>query len=823
MIAASVLLLLWVSPGAAQGVVPAEPLFGRHIIPLLSKLGCNAGACHGMVQGKGGFRLTLFGVDPLMDYERLLKEVNGRRVNRVDPDASLLLLKATAQVPHEGGKRLEVGGFEYQLLRGWIAAGARLDAVEKSAVNRLRLTPAAWTARPGQEQAVRVQAVYADGSEEDVTHLCAFDVAQREVAEVDRQGRLRAVRVGDTALVVRYPGQVAIASVIVAPDRPAETFPAVPEHNFIDRHVLARLRLLNIEPAPLCDESTFLRRVCLDVTGALPTPEEVRAFLADTRPDKRARKIDELLDRPGYSALWATRFMDILRVTGFTPATFPPAVNDEYRAYEWLRARFRDNIPYDELVERILLATSREGRSYEAWAEECAAVLAEETEGKPAATYAARRTLDLFWQRRMGTDVDHAIRVGHSFLGLRLQCAQCHRHPHDVWTQDDLLSFANFFMRVPHFSSLGGPRAKVAPEAAAAARKASSRLPAKARAAFEKGFGGREIFILSTRDLAGDGMKGGRSFFNTSKDGFATVTSPLGTQSSRQLRLLGESEAVPRPADPDADPRALVMAWLRRPDNPYFARAIVNRVWAHYFNVGIIDPPDDLSPLNPPSHPELLQELSAGFIQNRYDLKWLHRTILNSRTYQQSSLTNASNRHDRRNFASFYVRRLPAEVLLDIIDQATGARPEDNLSRGVRGPMPPGLRMLEGAAIFHRGDGAATFALTTFGRPERDVEVVCDCERDNQATMLQALYLANHPQLRQKLANPAGNVARIAREIMGETEQITELFLSTLCRPPSEAELKLSRDYLQQAGSPQKGLEGILWGLLNCNEFLFNQ
>lgn len=799
-----------------------EPLFSRHVVPVLSKLGCNSGSCHGMVQGKGDFRLSLFGANPIADHERILREAGGRRVTRGNPETSLILLKATGRVPHEGGKLTSVGNREYQILHQWIAAGARLDPVEKSVIHRLEVTPANRTAMPGDEYAFQVQALYADGSKEDVTGLCVFEAGSREVAEVDAQGRVRAKGVGDTALVVRYPGQVAMSTLIVTPDKTASDFPPVKEHNFIDKHILARLKLLGVQPSEVCDDATFLRRVSLDVAGALPEPEEVRAFLTDTNPDKRAKKIDELLERPGYSALWATKFMDTLRVTGFVPATFPPAVQDEYRAYEWLRARFRENVPYDELAERVLLATSREGRAYEAWADEAIANMKEEAEGKPPATYASRRTLDLFWQRRMGTDVDHAIRVGHAFLGLRLQCAQCHRHPHDVWTQDDLLSFANFFMRVPHFNGMGNPRAKATGEVVAVRKKKASGLPSKSKSAFEKQFGEREIFVLNSTDLGGAGMKGGRSFFNSSKDGFATVTSPLGTQTSRTFRLLGETAEVSPPTG-DGDPRTLVVAWLRRPDNPYFAKAIVNRVWAHYFDRGIIDPPDDLTPLNPPSHPELLQELCVRFIDHKYDLKWLHRTILNSRTYQQSSLTNASNRNDRRNFASFHVRRVPAEVLLDIIDQATGSSEQDRSDRSVRGKMPPGLRMLEGGAIFCRGDGSSTFALTTFGRPERDVEVVCDCERDNQATMLQALFLANHPRMRIKVADDRGRVARILQKLPGTEDRIAEVFLATLSRLPTDAEMKLSRAYLDESASPTKGLQGLMWSLLNSNGFLFNQ
>jgi hypothetical protein len=817
---------LWLfAAGQPASALAAEPRFTRHVVPLFSKLGCNSGNCHGMVQGKGGFRLSLFGAEPALDHERLLREFAGRRVNVIAPEASLILRKPTAQVSHEGGKLLDPGSPDYALFQRWIAAGAKLDAVEESLVRRLVVTPSNHTTRVGEELELRVEADFADGSREDVTDFCSFEVIQSEIAGVDRQGKVRTVDQGVTSVVVRYPGQVAWCTLTVAPDdqRAGSSFEAA-AFNFIDEHIQTRLQLLNLPPTELCDDATFLRRVTLDVTGALPAPDEIRAFVADDSADKRSAKIDELLQRPGHSALWATRFMDILRVTGFTQATFPPVVQDEFRAYAWLRARLLENLPYDDLVEGILTGTSREGRSYEEWAEQVVAQIKEEEEKKLPATYASRRTLDLFWQRRMATDVDHAIRVGHSFLGLRLQCAQCHRHPHDVWTQDDLLSFANFFMRVPHFSSIGNPRAK-ASEELAAFRKSSNAaegLSKKAQDAFAKSFGEKEVFLLTTEHLSGDGMQGGRSYFNTSKTGFATVTSPLGTQSSVQLRLLGEQEPLAAGEDVP-DRRRLVMDWLRRPDNPFFARAIVNRVWAHYFGRGIVDPPDDLSPLNPPSHPELLQELCDGFIQHEYDLKWLHRTILNSRTYQQGSATTAGIRRDRQNFASFYLRRLPAEVLLDVVDQATGVKTDYTKFRESRGAMPSGLSMLEGAAIFLRGDGEGSFALTTFGRPERDVEVVCDCERENQATMLQALFLANHPQVRAKLSAEGGRVAEIMKQFDDEDARVHEVFLSTLSRLPTDAELQLCREFVRQSGSPHQGLAELMWSLLNSNEFLFNR
>jgi hypothetical protein len=264
------------------------------------------------------------------------------------------------------------------------------------------------------------------------------------------------------------------------------------------------------------------------------------------------------------------------------------------------------------------------------------------------------------------------------------------------------------------------------------------------------------------------------------------------------------------------------MTWLRRPANPFFAKAIVNRVWAHYMGRGIIDPPDDLSPLNPASHPELLQELSDGFIKNRYDLSWLHRTILNSRTYQQSSVTNASNRHDRRNFASSAMRRLPAEVLLDAYNQAAGVDLTFGKDR-VPPAMPNGISLLEGASIFYRGDSSTAFALNTFGRPDRDVEVVCDCERDDQATMLQALYLANHPQARKRISASDGQLARIMQRHAAVDQRITEIFLVTVGRPPTVNEMKITQSHLQKAASPQAGCEILMWSLLNSNEFIFNR
>jgi len=417
----------------ARGAGPDVPLFSRHVVPLFSRLGCNAGACHGAVKGQAGFRLTLFGAEPAQDHERLLHEGGGRRLNRIDPDASLLLLKATAQLPHQGGRRMVPGGSDYRLIRAWIAAGAVLDSPVKSQVVRLSMTPASQTAKVGDRYPLRVQAVFVDDSTEDVTTLCTFEARDKLVAAVDSAGQVTAQGVGDTALVVRYRGQPAVAMVLV-PGGARDAFPEVQPQNFIDRHVLDKLRRLHIHPTALSDDATFLRRACLDVTGTLPTAEEVRAFLADARADKRTRKIDELLARPGHASLWATRFCDILRPRGFDPKFGFTEAAEARRFYDWVRARMRENTPYDQFAERILLASSLEGRPPEAWIAEVRAVVLENAgKGHELKSYADRKTLDLYWQRSHATGVKGALQVAHAFLGLRLECAQCHRHPHDVW------------------------------------------------------------------------------------------------------------------------------------------------------------------------------------------------------------------------------------------------------------------------------------------------------------------------------------------------------------------------------------------------------
>ncbi len=846
--AAIAVLTALAAQGRADTPAADQPRFSRHVVPVFSRLGCNAGLCHGRVRGSGGLRLSLFGADPRQDHEQLTKQYAGRRVNVLDPDASLILLKATGQVAHGGGKRTQTGSPEYQLLRAWVSGGARLDDVQQSQVEHLSVEPADRLAAPNDDYDLRVVATFADGSREDVTSLCTFESRDDAVAQVDDHGRVTVTGVGDTALVARYRANPVAATVLV-PGQGNGPAAAVAENNFIDRRVFEKLRLLNIPAADLCDDATFLRRASLDATGSLPTPEEIRAFLADASPDKRTGKIAELLTRPGYSALWATKFCDIMRPRiSYEDFTHKPAPESTRRFYEWIRARLQENTPYDEMTERILTATSYEGRPREQWVQEVMDLLQEDQQRGRAtpSKYAQRRTLDIYWHRFDSTGVKGAVQVAHAFLGLRLQCAQCHRHPSDVWSQDDLLSFANFFNRLrANTGVLSVQDAKAVKEKAGGGlspeekkqyadeakrlNEESKKLQDQAKG-LDKDADKEQIERLCAeadmlRQRSGIMSKTAKivdcaAVFHAPGNpfGFATVTSPLGTQTSEEFRFLGQPQAV-AVAD-DQDPRELVVAWLRRADNPFFAKAIVNRVWAHYFGKGLIEPVDDLSPLNPPSHPKLLEELCAGFIENHYDLKWLHSTILNSRAYQLSRDAPERARGDTRNFAAYYERRLPAEVLLDAVNQATGTTEKFNSS-----VMPPTATALEvPMSVLDEAIGSkfveATF--TVFGRPTRNVESFCDCDRQDQPTLMQSLYLVNHPELRKRIEDPKGRVATIIEQQTDNDARVEEVYLWTLSRLPTDDERRLCVEYVEQSASPQAGLAGVMWSLLNTSEFLLN-
>lgn len=854
----------------------AVPSYHKHVTAIFSQLGCNGGTCHGAVKGQAGFRLSMFAADPVGDHERLLRDSGGRRLDFLAPDASLLLLKGTAQVPHGGGKRLRTDSAAYRMLRDWIAAGAPADDAAPARLRTLRVEPSEHVAQPGAAFPLRVTATFADDQSEDVTAFCSFESLDRAVATVDAAGSVRTLGVGDAGLIVRYRGQPAIARVLV-PRPQAPTGSAVSPSNFIDTHVLAKLQRLNLPPAEISDDATFLRRVHLDLVGELPAPEEIRAFLADASSEKRTTKVAELLQRPGHADLWTLKFCDLLKAADF--GVYADALSKEHdapRMQAWIRARLAENTPYDEFVERILLATSREGRSMDEYVGEVKALFDGYSAGRPdLELYAKRRTLDLFWQRRGSDGVKGTMQVAHAFLGLRLECAQCHRHPHDNWQQEDLLDFANFFMRVrtvgfqgeneKKFADAGaffkqlndeaktleadvkkrketdgkqhdedGKKAKMVvdrltPEIAklekqpeSADRDAALATKRQELAAAKETMERAEKFRLETAALerrSKNQVEVARRLLQAEcrllpPGPFAKVSSTLGTRESKTFRLLGDAE----PTVPDeADPRATVMAWMRRPGNPYFARAIVNRVWSHYFGRGLVDPPDNLSAFNPATHPELLQELCDRFVTNRFDLRWLHRTIVTSRTYQQASTPAAGAEADRTHYAFFPLRRLPAELLLDAVNFATGTTENMDMKYF---HWPESMKCVQ--VPFTPQNRFVSFVLETYGRPQRNAAVQCDCERDTSGSIFQVLTLANHPRVWEKIKDPNGRVAKLLADGSGKDEsvRIEELFLATVSRLPTEAERTSCTQFVTTSESPERGWQNVLWSLLNTREFL---
>ncbi|WP_020469581.1 DUF1553 domain-containing protein [Zavarzinella formosa] len=854
---------------AADG---SSPSYQRHVAALFSKLGCNGGTCHGAVKGQNGFRLSMFAADPAGDHERLIRESAGRRLNLLAPEASLLLQKGTGQISHGGDIRLRVGGPEYEVLRQWIANGARADEASPARIKELRVFPDEHVAKPGETYRLKAEAIFADGSAEDVTAYCSFESHDRSVAVVDATGLVTGKGVGDACLMVRYRAQPVSARVLV-PRPVAGDFSEVKPSNFIDNHVLAKLRRLNLPAAALCDDATFLRRCHLDVTGELPTSDEVRAFLKDPAVDKRAKKIDQLLARPGHVDLWTLRFCDLLKAADF--GVYADAMSQEHdapRMQAWIRARLAENMPYDVFVERILLATSREGRSMEEYAGEVKALFDGYAPGRPDLDiYAKRKTLDLYWQRRGSDGVKGTMQIAHAFLGLRLECAQCHRHPHDNWQQEDLLDFANLFMRVRPVGFQGDNEKKFtdaavffkkfndegkALEAEVKKRKEGDgkKLEADAKKAktdadklmaeiskLEKEKGNpaelarKQQELKAAKELLANAEKYRQETAAIEKKAKmmpeaarrimqaecrllsngvpAKVISTLGTQESKKFRLLGETDPVTFSADRDS--RELVIEWMRKPNNPYFARAMVNRVWAHYFGRGIIDPPDNLSAYNPPTHPELLQELGDGFVRNKYDLRWLHRVILNSRTYQQASSPFKGAEADRAHYAFFPLRRLPAEVMLDALNFATGT--SENM--GMQFHFWP-EKMTAVQAPFIPKNPFVAHVMETYGRPQRNSAVQCDCERDSGGSIFHVLTLANHPSVWEKIKEPSGRVATMLKATGDDRSKIDELFLATVSRLPTEIERDACLKFVTEADTREKGLQGVLWSLINTREFL---
>jgi hypothetical protein len=764
--------------------------FERHVMGLFGRAGCNSGSCHGSFQGKGGFRLSLFGYDPEKDYLALTREALGRRVNPADPDNSLLLLKAAGAVEHGGGRRFGRDSWQYQVFREWIVAGAPWTA-GSGAVKSIAINPSeqAFT-RPGETGQLRVLATFADGSQEDITPFCEYRSNDDAVAEVSNVGQVKGLRAGDTAVIVSYRGNVLPVRVLVPyPAEASFRYPQVPEVNYVDREVFAKLRRLNIVPSDLAGDAEFLRRLTIDTIGSLPSPDEVRAFIADKDPKKREKKIDELLAHPLHAALWATKFSDI---TGNnTDALENPQQLRAKRSqqwHDWLRKRFAENRPYDEIVHGILCATSREGKSPEEWVK--AVKAEEETLQKDFdKTYADRASLDLFWRRQQPVTIDQwGEKTAAAFMGVRLECAQCHKHPFDRWTQVDYRAFANVYTTVAFGIS---PEAKSVIETENQERQKNAKTKNAVGPI-------RELFVGTP--LPGKGAVGGGKGLPHPDTG-----RPLAP------KCPGGPEVTMKSGE---DPRVQVFEWLRSPDNPWFTRAFVNRVWGHYFGVGIVDPVDNFSLANPPSNPKLLDALARDFLDHKFDIRAIERTVLLSRTYQLSSDTNPTNKLDRNNYSHAFLRPMMAEVVVDVLNTAMGTTEDFGKDQA-----PAGARAIEVGAS-RVANGNVNYAFRIFGRPPRTT--ACDCERAMEPGLPQKLFFMVDPGVLTKIKAPKGRLQQLLDSKKTDDEVLEELFLATLSRFPRESDKKVFAESRARAKNRTEAFTDVAWALVNTREFVLN-
>ena len=733
------LLCCWAVGPVPTGVSPGgPPSFLHDVLPVLTRYGCNQGACHGKGAGQNGFRLSLRGYAPELDHAWITREFAARRIVLPDPDASGLLQKPSGRAMHEGGKLFDAHSRAYRLLRDWIAAGATGPKTEEARLVRVDVYPTHWHAQVGQTQQLRVEATYSDGRCRDVTWLSKFESADAGQVSSDADGQVRVLRPGETSIRALFGGQVAVCLVSVPYGKPVEAARLAKRNNFIDQHVFDKLATLGIEPSPECSDAEFLRRAFLDTLGILPTSDEVRSFLADQAADKRTRLVDALLERPEFADHWALFLGDLLQNRKERDHDVR-GVKGVRAFHAWIRQQLIDHRPWDQIARDVLLARGR-------------------SSVHPAVGY----YIVTVGEHRDPVYSEVTDSVAQAFLGIRIGCARCHNHPSERYTQDDFYHFAAFFSRI----------------------RFQRQEPKK----------GDTTLLLAGREGTEMHLAKEKVGVRQPRTGAFLVPRPLD----------GSAVAETAPGD---DPREVLVKWLTHPSNDYFAGAMVNRIWKHYLGVGLVEPVDDLRASNPPSNPALFAALKKEFVQSKYNLRHLMRLILTSRTYQLSSATRPGNQSDQRFYSRYYVRRLPAEVLLDALSAATGVPDHfPGYPKGLRaGQLPdPGLK---------------SYFLTVFGRSAR--VTACACERSGEVTLPQLLHLQNSETLLHKIHAPEGRLSQLLASKKSDDDILDELFLATLSRFPSpEKKAALKREL---AGDDRvEALRDLFWALLNSKEFAFN-
>ncbi len=717
----------------SQGAGAAGPLnFVNDIEPVLTKASCNSGGCHAKAGiGQRGFRLSVLGFEPLEDYEHIVKEGKGRRVFSAAPEQSLLLLKAANIVPHGGGKRIEPGSEEFQTVVRWISEGMVYERESDPKLVSVEVEPARISLKARSTQQLSVRARYSDGSVRDVSRTALYEANDKSMAEASEEGLVTLQDLpGNVAVMVRYSGLVSVSSITIPLGAPVEKLP--PSKNFIDEHVFANLKRIGIPPSEVCDDATFLRRVSLDVAGRLPTEDEAKAFLGNQDPGKRDAVIEALLRSSGYADFFAGKWAMLLH----NKRDLASDTVSNFAFHSWIRDNLLENTPYDVLVRELLASTGEIGTN-------------------PAVA----------WFKRVKEPQQQVEDVAQLFLGVRMQCAQCHHHPFERWSQRDYYSLSAFFSQV-------GRKPSSSPE---------------------------EEVIFHKRGVAQAENK----------------------KTKQQVRPAGLG-AKPLEIAPDEDPRLRLADWMRDKTNPFFAKALVNRYWKHFFRRGLVDPEDDIRDTNPPTNPELLDALASKFVESGYDLKGLIRTITQSTAYQLGSAPNAHNGIDQQNFSRYYPRRLPAEVLLDAIDGLTGM--PTNFP-----DLPPGTRA---TSLPDNSYNRTTPLLKVFGRPEG--LSVCECERVDSASLSQSLHLLNSADIKGKLSGANGRADRLLKSAGTDADKIRSLYFTAFSRPPSAEESKQAEEYLARPLTDAKGepvdplkakrisFEDLIWALMNAKEFLYN-
>ena len=648
--------------GAAE---PTAPSFRRDVMPVFFRAGCNTGTCHGSARGKDGFMLSLFGYDPAGDYRRTVEEIPGRRVNTAVPAESLLLLKATAAVSHSGGKLFEKNSELYNTLLAWIEAGAPDDVGSVPEVTGIALSRATVTFdEPGRAETLTLTASYSDGSTRDVTNLGRFFSNNASVAEIDGAGRITAKGAGDTNVFGRFSRFTVGAEAIVLPPAEGFVWPNPPANNFIDRLVFARLEQLRIAPSELCDDETFLRRITLDLVARPPTVDEYAAFMGDSSADKRNRKIDALLATDDFADYQAALWAEQLRVMGGNYSPDATVVKAADKFANWIRAEFRANRPLDQFVAQMVTASGSNIGS------------------GPANLYTMLVHKPRIDPKMLAADFSQL------FLGVQIQCAECHNHPFDRWTMNDYYGFVSFFTGMQRKPGVE-PREK-------------------------------------------------RIYWDTKAN---PAVNPVAGQ-PQPAKTLGAVEPVPG----EGDPRPALAAWLTSPNNDIFARNLANRTWAHFLGRGVVDPVDDMRVSNPPTNAELLDGLAARLVELKFDQRQFIRDICQSRVYQLSVTPTRTNAADTRQFSHARLRRLRADVLLDSVVAVTGVpRPLPNWPNGTRA-----IEFYPRSAGDTEGPNPGDPFFATFGRSSRGT--ICACETKPDPTLSQTMHLAVGDTIRDRLA-----------------------------------------------------------------------